>query len=55
MFLLIYPTFREVITKLLLHFKHLLLYDMPPCNINTRANTRALICYHFTMADMDER
>jgi hypothetical protein len=25
MFLLIYPTFREVITKLLLHFKHLLL------------------------------
>jgi hypothetical protein len=38
MFLLIYPTFREVITKLLyLHFKHLLLYDMPPCNINTRA------------------
>ena len=37
MFLLIYPTFREVITKLLLHFEHLLLYDMPPCNITTCA------------------
>ena len=32
---LFYPTFREVLTKLLLHFKHLLLYDLLPLQYKT--------------------